>query len=498
MERDKLQRKRRPLSFEAGFEIFGSDAAENDPRLKDYFFETNTYKKVSTGNTQFVLGRKGSGKSAIFKMLAEKSKENTVVVPITPRLFALDVLNDFIKKYPETPFNKEVAYVTAWRYSLMIELLLAIEDTSGKLKIGGEAGVHEWLRKNVELNSDIITRTVAFLEKWTIEKVSLSQLSAQLGMKSKRGPLIGHDIDEILPEIDKVLNTKKFILAIDNLDEGWLDKEDSRSYLVGLILASIELSRLNNLKVVVFLRTDMFEVLEASYQHMDKFREAVEYITWNATSLSRIISLRIQRYYNIKNESNLYSWKRLFPTKMENNFPTHKHITERTFLRPREIIQFCRLSVEVASKRKHSTVEQSDIRLAEDKYAEWKLNDLSGEYSAYYRNVDHFLNCFRLERASFSRWQLERQIEEAIKHSNFHPIDCDNIKLQTGNIVNLLYKMGFIRARCQNEEGKWIYISSSSDPNIVCSIIDKWDMHPAFRKKLIIQKTKHKYSSRDK
>ena len=487
MTKEKIVSRSNILPHDAGIKIFGSDAAEDDPNLKQYFLETSTWHKVLSGNALLVLGRKGSGKSAIFKTLAERNIKNTVVVPITPRTFALDILNAFKSNYPDSPFNQEIAYATAWRYSLMLELLLAIENNSGPLKFGGEAGVHDWLRKNVEFDSDIISKTVAFLEKWTLNKVSLSELSIELTGGKKRGPLVGQEIDQTFTDIQNALHKKKYILIIDNLDEGWVNKNEARSYLVGLVLAAKELSRVNNLNVCIFMRTDMYRVLETTYQHMDKFRQSIEYIQWNPTSLRRLTSLRIQRYFNIENESNEITWKRLFEEKMENNFETYKHITERTFLRPREIIQFCRHAVEIAAKYKKSKVSARDIRSAEVEYADWKLNDLSGEYSAYYNNTESLLECFRRNTPIISMQELKEITEDAIKISEFISVDNDKKKISTDKVINLLYQMGFIRAKHKNERGQWKYISSATEPNLICSTVTEWDIHPAFRSKLIVK-----------
>lgn len=482
-----LKAKRDSLPIDAGYQIFGADAAEDDPNLSTYFLKTSTWDKVVDGKTLLVLGRKGSGKSAIFKMLSESKIPNVEVVCVTPRLFALDILNDFRSRYSNTPFNQEIAYATAWRYSLMLELLMAIEDRSGLFKLGGEAGVHEWLRKHVEFDADIITRTVAFLEKWTVEKVSLSELSVAVTGTKKRGPLVGQDIDETIPEVEKALNINRFIIAIDNLDEGWMNKEDARTYLAGLILAAKELSRLNNLNVVVFMRTDMFRVLETAYQHMDKFRQSIEYIQWNATSLMRLIVLRIQKFFGVSNESNDASWKRLFPERMDNDFLTYKHITQRTFLRPREIIQFCRIAVDTAIKFKKSRVGTKDIINAEIQYSDWKLNDLSGEYSAYYTNIHKLLESYRRSNAILNREELEEATKKAIESSKLSSVDSDPAKISVDNVITLLYQMGFIRARFRDQRGRWRYVASSTEPNLICLDVKDWDIHPAFRRKLIIR-----------
>jgi energy-coupling factor transporter ATP-binding protein EcfA2 len=480
-------KKQTVLPTDAGYQIFGCDAAESDQNLSEYFIETSSYTKVLAGRTLLVLGRKGSGKSAIFKMLSTKSVPNLTVIPITPKLFALDVLNAFITKYPASPFNRELAYSCAWRYSLLLELLLSIENRFGALKIGAEANIHSWLRKNVVFNTDIISRTVAFLEQWTVNKVSFGQLAAAVSQVDLREPLVGQDIETTIPDIRSILNKHRFLITIDNLDEGWVNTTEARAYLAGLVLASRELSLIHNLSITIFMRTDVFRVLESSYQHMDKFRESIEYILWNPTSLSRLIALRIQRYFQVNGESNMHSWKRLFPPKMPNSFYTLNHIIERTFLRPREVIQFCRLIIDNAVKYKKVKSDYRDIQQAESQYSDWKLSDLSGEYSAYYNRIDTFLYCFRRVDPQMTRKELEEVIKIALKQSGFSPIDNKNIELTPNEIISLLYSMGFLRALYPKIGRGYSYIASSSEPNLICNDIEFWDIHPAFRSKLIIK-----------
>ena len=43
----------------------GMDEAEKDQRLQEYFLKTGSYQKALEGKKTIILGRKGSGKSAI-------------------------------------------------------------------------------------------------------------------------------------------------------------------------------------------------------------------------------------------------------------------------------------------------------------------------------------------------------------------------------------------------------------------------------------------------
>lgn len=47
----------------------GKDEAEQDQRLQEYFLKTSNYMNALAGTKTIVIGRKGSGKSAIFALM---------------------------------------------------------------------------------------------------------------------------------------------------------------------------------------------------------------------------------------------------------------------------------------------------------------------------------------------------------------------------------------------------------------------------------------------
>src|SRR5690242_10734213 len=50
---------------------FGGDVAEFDEHLSTYFVETSSFVDIVNDNADLILGEKGSGKSAIFRHLAD-------------------------------------------------------------------------------------------------------------------------------------------------------------------------------------------------------------------------------------------------------------------------------------------------------------------------------------------------------------------------------------------------------------------------------------------
>ncbi|MCW1969444.1 MAG: hypothetical protein KIH69_015130, partial [Anaerolineae bacterium] len=54
---------------------FGSVAAQQETHLSSYFYRSGAFIQAGSVNTYLVLGAKGAGKSAIFKMLFELKNE---------------------------------------------------------------------------------------------------------------------------------------------------------------------------------------------------------------------------------------------------------------------------------------------------------------------------------------------------------------------------------------------------------------------------------------
>lgn len=106
---------------------FGDVAAEDDPVL-DYFLTTDAVQRIERNELFLILGRKGSGKTALVRFFAERN-EQTVSKPLS------------LSGYPWSVHAVRIdrgaaeieAYVSSWRYLISLEVaLLAFEKTSDK------------------------------------------------------------------------------------------------------------------------------------------------------------------------------------------------------------------------------------------------------------------------------------------------------------------------------------------------------------------------------
>ena len=90
------------------FSTFGEIAAEDDPVL-DYFLTTSAVSEIATGKTLLVLGRKGSGKTALVKHFTE-TQPKTHGLPLSLRNYPWNAHAALIDKGA----SDTEAYVASW------------------------------------------------------------------------------------------------------------------------------------------------------------------------------------------------------------------------------------------------------------------------------------------------------------------------------------------------------------------------------------------------
>jgi hypothetical protein len=159
------------------------------------------------------------------------------------------------------------------------------------------------------------------------------------------------------------------------------------------------------------------------------------------------------------------------------------YIIDRSLLRPREVLQFCRLAAEKADQRRHEKITAEDISDAENEFSRWKIDDLSNEFLFAYpglkdKILQRFFGCpLRLAPA-----KLNDLLEEALtdprggeKHEWLE--NLQNVEA----LSQILYDIGFLKSRGQGKV--W---QSARHPDFNVALAEEFSVHPAFRRYLRI------------
>ena len=127
---------------------FGSPAAERDADLIDCFVNSETYQNLKLAKKTIILGNRGSGKSALFRKLAEEKSKDNIIIQLAPEDYSYELMSGILKKETEGSWAKQGAYSAAWKYLIYITIMKEICRGSKKIKRGPEARIYNYLRDN--------------------------------------------------------------------------------------------------------------------------------------------------------------------------------------------------------------------------------------------------------------------------------------------------------------------------------------------------------------
>lgn len=471
--------------------LFGKDRAQEDENLKHYFVKTKQYEEIASGSRELVLGRKGSGKSAMFKVLAEDSSE---AIPVQISFDGEDFV--FIQNALKNNnicelVNDDFKYSLAWKDFIISEIVLsalnAVDTLDGEL-------------------STFLSKHGLIKEK-TWRKFAHSLIKVVKGAKLQSGngeiefdfaglsDILEQDRVSLNDSINKLIRTNNFKVLIDNLDEPWKNTPDMNSWLRGLLYAIRQLKReFNKLKIVAFLRTDIYDIISRGSDLFDSKSE-ITTITWddsNFYNLKLLVANRIAYYFekDLPSSSDQIQklWDMVFPHSLNYGYKHTEllanYLIDRTFRRPRELLQFCR-QILTEGKSRYIPVEENAVSPAEIIYSEWKLSDLTGEYSKSFSNIDKCIQSFIGAKKTWN-WP----VTEILDHLSKVETQCKIFDSTTAQVlsnedcIDVLYRIGFFRKVNSKHPSRDRYRLHYQDPSINYQL-SVFDIHPAFRKKFV-------------
>ena len=102
---------------------WGDDSAEKDPNLLEYFVDSDAFRRVAEKSKGIVIGRKGSGKSALRTKLNEtfENLNDAHVVNLSPKYNSIrTVLND---QEIVNEFGREIFFQHTWLRHILLDSL---------------------------------------------------------------------------------------------------------------------------------------------------------------------------------------------------------------------------------------------------------------------------------------------------------------------------------------------------------------------------------------
>ncbi|MGP1375427.1 MAG: P-loop ATPase, Sll1717 family [Almyronema sp.] len=466
----------------------GSDSAERDITvgLSEYFYQNSTYHKFLNSHKTILVGNRGTGKSAIFKYIAiTEAKKGNLILELSPEEYSYELLCEYLRRESEGSWGKQSSYSVAWQYLLYNLAFSKIVENKRGLLLGPQKDIYNYVRSNPQtqkLNS--IGILVSYLKR--LEKAKLESQETFSKTRELQTLYSLEEIKGLIPSLKRVLQKTKIKILIDELDKGWDNSEDAQYFIAGLFQATQKINLISpNLKVYVSIRQELFDNIPQIYDDAQKIREDVEIIRWGREELIEFLGLRIAHSFpETKQLSSQRKWHSIFSAKL----PTYQedsteYIISRTQLRPRELLQFCKLCLENHSNG--SKVTETSIIAAEEFYSEQKIKDLAAEYRFQYPYLLDLFEVFRGKHLYFSKDDLDLFLLSIVCGE----VDVDQaiwvLNMDYLELKKILWHIGFLKAAASKIGKNQVFKASAylghyEIPTINLENVYYFCIHPAF------------------
>ncbi|MFK3824005.1 P-loop ATPase, Sll1717 family [Pseudomonas yamanorum] len=497
----------------------GNLDAEYDTFLKSCFLETNIFSNLLSFENSLdftkrvIVGRTGSGKTALLKQLSENSKikkhsiieaESTVFEHIKNNVFISDLINKGI--------DLRIFYKSLWIHVLLVRVIELLypgktfldympEFSLGAKKKYNSALAIEYVEKFRDnfFNDNIVTEIT--------EKMQ-TDLSGSLGVSILK--VAGKEITETTEKIQRATtqyisselirkqkelikllieeNSKeaqlKYIISIDDLDKSWLSSSSIRyDFINALLDAFRELIDIRAVKVIISIRTDILKgIYDKNLRQEEKDKSLIVAIDWDEKEIREMLDKRID--FLIKDQ---YQGRAVAKFADIFNFTVRgitaeAYIMERTMLRPRDAIDFVNLSLAEADG---STELCEDFLLeAEEKFYVSRKQALCKEWASIYKHIGRYVDSVsHVDKQFFKVEEIVAQIDK-IQCEILSTTELDTtatseaITADFNILLNIWFVVGIVGIK--KTETLTIYSSFAKQELDISDFKKEFKIHPLF------------------
>lgn len=444
---------------------FGDPMAENEfQTLSQYFLETDQYQRTLRGEVNLVVGRKGTGKTALFSQLRDRLRRDrqNIVVDLKPEGYQLVKLKEDVLSFLELGAKSHL--ITAfWEYLLYLEVCYKVIEKDRQVHLRNHNLTEPYRRLLASYYAESSDTEGDFSERLhdLSDKIATAYNSEYGGKECNRltsGEVTNlvhrHDITNLRDDLSTYLKFKNSVwILFDNIDKGWSAHGLSSGDIMvvrGLIDAGRKIQREmrrngHDFHCVIFLRNDVYQLLMD--ESADFGKEMRASLDWDDPELLReMIRMRMAVNDDIPDDFKFESvWGEICVSHIDGT-ESSQYLIDRCLMRPRnllKIIAHCRGS---AVNLHHDQIEQDDILKGLGGYSIDLLIDIDQELTDIDSLAAGLIYVFRKECHKLSRDDLEVLLD-------IKGIPSDGVD----RIIKFLIYYGFFGIRVGSDEAQYIH-----------------------------------------
>lgn len=442
----------------------GDPMAENEfQTLGEYYLETDQFNRAIRGEVNLVVGRKGTGKTALFAQARDAIRKDklNVVVDLKPEGYQLVKLKENVLGYL-TEGAKEHLITAFWEYLLYMEICYKVLEKD-QLRYKHDHELHD---KYLELKeiyggdrfggegdfSERLLRLSASIAQ-TYEEKYRGKHDFRMTEEEVTALVYSHDIRLLRKKLSEYLKYKKSIwLLFDNLDKGWTPQNLSKGDIIilrCLIDASRKIQREmnrdeHNFHAIVFVRNDVYQLLMDETPDFGKEMRAS--LDWGDPDMLReVLRRRLVRKAYPKDATFSDVWNRISVSHLKGE-ETSQYLIDRSLMRPRNLLKLLAYCRGFAVNLAHAKIEAEDIEKGVSAYSVDLVIEADRELADIEPNLRDLIYQFTGEASRMTSADLDVLLE-------MHGLSEDRRE----KVRSFLLYFGFLGIQNGNEEPSYIF-----------------------------------------
>ena len=435
----------------------GSPTAENEiQHLKQYFVKTAEFSRALRAEGAIIIGRKGSGKTAVYLQVSETilRDRRVCVVDLRPASHNLSEMREaLLEVLSAGVFDHTIA--AFWQYTIYIEILLKIRDLALP-RSKNDFELQERIRtvedsfdlQDTMVSGDFTSRLEAAVKeviRVAEESQDSDRLREQLTNIMFEKPIrrLREVIEDFSDQYDHI------VVLIDDLDKGWPPLR-VENHDIAMVKHLIEvLNRIQRdlakqeivMKHLLFLRSDIYETLIE--QTSDRGKYNLIAVDWSDPEQLRfLIKERIEsNFYGDRIEE---AWNSFNQT-LGADEKVIDRLIGASLRRPRFLIDLCERTLSFAINRGHQLVTEDDVDEGLRQMSLYLVSDFGYEMRDVSGTPEDIFYLFI-------------GMPEKIKHVQLvEVLETRHIGLSVGRTIDLLLWYGFLGVETSSENPVFIY-----------------------------------------
>jgi hypothetical protein len=285
----------------------GNMDGHRDSLIERGFIATRSIKSFLNDNHSIIIGAFGTGKSAIFNLMKNKSEiletyKNDLIVTIDEQIQFEQLKVDSKKYFPN--LSQKLTFQLLWKFQICRRISEEISSFENFPNNDDEKYLSEFLARTGGKGGhlSILSRIKDLFEKVSLKiKTKLSDIPVDIELSkdvSKAVSIIELNLDKVIEKASNSINKREIrraTIIIDKLDKfvAGEEYEIQRAYIEALLELEDDLYSVKEIGFKIFLRSDLYDRLDFSSLGPDKAEDNTLRLVWNREEIRAFVARRM-------------------------------------------------------------------------------------------------------------------------------------------------------------------------------------------------------------